>query len=284
MSEEVALNEWHPFVLLSSGSRTIESEWHGYVAALVRSAVLSEGLWLREQLDTPPGTNIATAMCNLVQRAEVVVVDVTSTSPNVFFELGLATALGRPVLVIASDMLAWPLQSAPQQGMTVVSLDGGIDSIREALRRILSASHPSTAVIEPRKAGSGGTVVAHGSNVEVRIYNGPVFMAPVTVADTATMHVGDIQVHVDVRKGDDGDLQRALDTYGLSRHDIADLLDAAATDEQGDHGPEIGLPGPEVQRWWTRMTLGAGSVSGKVVIGASGGLVAKAVSAYLGIG
>jgi hypothetical protein len=42
-------------------------------------------------------------------------------------------------------------------------------------------------------------------------------------------------------------------------------------------------PGPRVQRWWTRMTLGTGNVAGKVAIGASGGVVAKLIEAYFGM-
>ena len=82
-----------------------------------------------------------------------------------------------------------------------------------------------------------------------------------------------------LQPGDRPGLLAALQAAGLDAASLADLETALVEDEADPEHTDSG-PGPRFQRWWSRMTIGAGGVAGKVAIGASGGFVAKLIEAY----
>lgn len=104
--------------------------------------------------------------------------------------------------------------------------------------------------------------------------------------DNATIVVGSgsiSDVSNSVIKNDLGSLVKILREFSVPEDDIADLKQAIEGDAESDEVAQ-GSFGPRVRAWIGKMVSKAGSASWKVSIGAAGGLLTKALSAYYGMG
>jgi hypothetical protein len=84
-------------------------------------------------------------------------------------------------------------------------------------------------------------------------------------------------------RGDEPALLQAMSTAGVTVDDVQELRTALARDRDENNGVDPTEPGQHVSRWWSRLSLKAGSVTGKVGVAAAGGLAARALAAYFGI-
>jgi len=92
----------------------------GDVWNTVRAAALSEDLRC-ERADSIWGEHsILGDIAGLLWRARLIVVDYTDSNPNVFYELGIAHTLGRPVIPIAKEGTPLPFDV---QGLRVLKYD-----------------------------------------------------------------------------------------------------------------------------------------------------------------
>ncbi|MBX7259719.1 MAG: hypothetical protein K1Y02_25410 [Candidatus Hydrogenedentes bacterium] len=72
-----------------------------YIA--IKEAVMSMGLRCSRGDDVHMSSNILQHILQEICRARLIVADITSRNPNVYYELGIAQALGKPVLLIARN-------------------------------------------------------------------------------------------------------------------------------------------------------------------------------------
>jgi hypothetical protein len=84
--------------------------------------------------------------------------------------------------------------------------------------------------------------------------------------------------------GDENGLLKRLAELGLEDGDLAGLRTALQNDRDSNGGVDPNEPGAEVQTWWARWSLKTASAAGKIGVGAAGGLAAKAIAAYFGMG
>jgi nucleoside 2-deoxyribosyltransferase len=74
---------------------------------IIKSA-LAAGFEAEVSIDLKTPGSITDQIWHGIRRSDVVVVDVTNDNPNVFYELGLAHALGKEVIVISQDVTKVP--------------------------------------------------------------------------------------------------------------------------------------------------------------------------------
>lgn len=244
---------------------------HAEIAWFVRDIAVALGYEVFNPLDLVAGASWATEIMHAIDSADVIVADVTAASPNLMFELGLATASAKPVLLVARSLDQVPFDLTARHLIAVEDGSGSARmSLASALRRLTSSKTPVTGVLTEQPAQP---------TINITVYSGTVFQGPITVSDRAVFAGGDANVAVNVQPGDLSGLATALQQAGLDSAAIADLERALLEDEQDlDHAD--GVPGPRFRSWWTRMTIGSGGVAGKVAIGASGGVIAKLIEAY----
>jgi hypothetical protein len=70
-------------------------------------------------------------------KARIIIANVSSRNPNVFYELGIAHALGKPTILIAESMNRVPFDIAAKRVMIFSSLDQLRDVLLPALARAL---------------------------------------------------------------------------------------------------------------------------------------------------
>jgi nucleoside 2-deoxyribosyltransferase len=69
---------------------------------------LAAGFEAEVSIDLKTPGSITDQIWHGIRRADVVMVDVTKNNPNVFYELGLAHALGKEVIVITQNVAKVP--------------------------------------------------------------------------------------------------------------------------------------------------------------------------------
>jgi nucleoside 2-deoxyribosyltransferase len=84
------------------------------------------------------GAQWSNAISDAIQQADVIVADVSNTSPSVFYELGLARSLGKPMVILLSTEAkgALPPDLASYQ---IVTYDpANLNSLKSQMSRVLS--------------------------------------------------------------------------------------------------------------------------------------------------
>jgi hypothetical protein len=151
---------------------------------------------------------------------------------------------------------------------------GVLDAIRT---RILTFS--LTVEESAPDAGEGTSDAAQSAQV-AQIFNTHIY------GEGSNIAIGsrDVEQNMELpSEGDGAALMRVLEKLGVGKADLIDLqsaIDADLTEQtQNDHVE----PHRNVAAWWARFSLSAGSVAGKMAIGAGGGLAARAIATYLGM-
>jgi hypothetical protein len=257
------------------------------VGWLVRKSVTDAGFTVSPTLEeTSAGQAWNRSLFNSISGADIVVVDLSAPSAFAMFEVGVATGLSKPVLLLGTAESQIPSDLASRR---MVHLDVGIDALQttlvDALNRLVSASDPVTASlldIETTMHFATGRPPEKEQHIVVNIYQGPVFQGPVAVSDSATFSGRDgVSTTTIVQQRNRQELVGAVKALGLPDEEIEAMT--AALDQDEVDGTDPFEPGPHFQRWWTRASIGTASVAGKVAIGASGGLIAKVIAAYFGM-
>jgi hypothetical protein len=263
-------------------SAPVDTYWSATVVGILHDEAETQG-WRVATISglVRPGEHIRDAVFHTIQTAEIFVADLSTADPNVAFELGIASGLGKKTLLLARDASTVVFDVSDRQ---VLQLDGDINTSRgllaAALRRLISGPVGASAVVEdPYMRPYDGRHYSYDlPPVVVNVYNGPVFQAPISLSGQASFVGQSIELP---KPGDRNALLTALGEAGLPAEDIDDLRNALELDDAG--GDVTAGPGPHVQHWWTRLTLGGGSLAGKIAIGASGGVVAKLIETYFGL-
>lgn len=89
-----------------------------------------------------------------INRARIIIAEMTDRNPNVFYELGIAHTLGKPVIMITQDMDYVPFDLKHLRCVVYQFKPGAInkfeDSLEKTIRRVLSSTYasPSTQIIQ----------------------------------------------------------------------------------------------------------------------------------------
>ncbi len=98
-------------------------------------------------LNLESGTAWASAIADMISQADFVIADVTGSSSNTVYELGIAYGLRKPALMLAQEQVSLPGDLALQQPLIYRSND--LPKLREYLRYwirdTLNLQHPSEA-------------------------------------------------------------------------------------------------------------------------------------------
>jgi hypothetical protein len=98
-------------------------------------------------LNLEPGTAWASAIADMISQADFVIADVTGSSSNTVYELGIAYGLRKPALMLAQEQVSLPGDLALQQPLIYRSNDlpklG--EYLRYWIRDILNLQRPNEA-------------------------------------------------------------------------------------------------------------------------------------------
>ena len=89
-----------------------------------------------------------------INRARIIIAEMTERNPNVFYELGIAHTLGKPVIMITQSMDYVPFDLKHLRCIVYQFKPGSInkfeDSLEKTIRRVLSSTYasPSTQIIQ----------------------------------------------------------------------------------------------------------------------------------------
>jgi len=111
---------------------------------------------LPERLAVPG--DIFSHLTRLVNEADVVVADITGNNPNVFFELGMRFALGKPLLTLTQGIEQIPFDIASHRVIAYRNSPDGLLLLRRTLRRALDLIREESAVPMPHGAQEAFTV------------------------------------------------------------------------------------------------------------------------------
>ena len=75
-----------------------------YYETIYRPAIIAAGLEPHRADDLYRPSTIVTDIWSYTRRAKLLLADLTGKNPNVFYELGLAHALAKPVILVAEEM------------------------------------------------------------------------------------------------------------------------------------------------------------------------------------
>ena len=112
-------------------------KWSDSVKTIILSAAKDKNFdaEVSGDLDTP-GT-IRNQIWHGIRRAEVVVADITGSNPNVFYELGLAHALGKEVILLSQEATKPPFDISTQRMLPYEI--GDLDQLATGVRSAFEA-------------------------------------------------------------------------------------------------------------------------------------------------
>lgn len=80
-----------------------------------------------------------------IAEADLIVADLTSSNANVFYELGIAHAMGRPTILLSQDIEAIPFDLRPYRVVGYSMRFDKIDELRSAIRHYAHAAKEGTS-------------------------------------------------------------------------------------------------------------------------------------------
>ena len=106
-------------------------------------------------------------VANMIRRATLVIADLTGKNPNVFYELGLAHAFKKPVVLLTQSDEDVPSDLKPQRYYVYnIETSDGIRQFENTLDRILSYNLASGAIIEE---STESVLIEYGKGNERRV-------------------------------------------------------------------------------------------------------------------
>jgi hypothetical protein len=108
------------------------------VYGALREAVDGAGLECRRADDIWENDHIMDDVISLIWRARVVISDLSTKNPNVFYETGIAHALGRDVIQIAQSIDDVPFDLRSLRAVVYLSNNEGLATLKDQVRTRLS--------------------------------------------------------------------------------------------------------------------------------------------------
>ena len=99
--------------------------------------------------DEPHSRDPSSSLAAELARADCVIADVTHARPNVFYELGLAQAMGKPLFILSQDLTPQnvPFGLLEFDLLTYEPSPSGLEELKERLwGNLSSVSPPRTAI------------------------------------------------------------------------------------------------------------------------------------------
>lgn len=121
------------FVLMPFSPDKLTEIYEEYIKAAVEARTT---LKCRRADDFYQPREIMRQVWEEINRARVIIADLTNKNPNVFYELGLAHALGKEVVLVAADLGDVPFDLRPVR--TVIYKDSPA-GYRDLSKRVLNA-------------------------------------------------------------------------------------------------------------------------------------------------
>jgi hypothetical protein len=109
----------------------------------IRSAVASVGLRVARADDFFTADSIIRDVWNAIVQSRVMVADCTGRNPNVFYEIGLAHVLGRPVILITQDSEDVPFDLRHIRFIQYAYTPRGMEVFEQRLAETLRATTPA---------------------------------------------------------------------------------------------------------------------------------------------
>ncbi len=100
------------------------------VYAVLQAAAIESGMRCQRADDIWVNDHIVDDIINLIWRARVVIADLSSRNPNVFYETGIAHALGREVVQIAQSMEDIPFDLRAIRSLTYLNNGEGLERLK----------------------------------------------------------------------------------------------------------------------------------------------------------
>jgi hypothetical protein len=123
----------------------------------LRDLLQKDGISFRDSFDPSAASDISEMIRAEIQAADAVIAVISKDAPNVFFEIGVATALRKPVLALLSPGVTVPSFAAPLAYLTSDLTDS--DVLRLGVRRFLDKSNMRPSKI--RKTPKDSSAVLH---------------------------------------------------------------------------------------------------------------------------
>jgi hypothetical protein len=100
------------------------------VYATLQQAVTESGMRCQRADDIWINNHVVDDIINLIWRARVVIADLSSKNPNVFYETGIAHTLGREVIQIAQSMEDIPFDLRGIRSLTYLNNGEGLQRLK----------------------------------------------------------------------------------------------------------------------------------------------------------
>lgn len=120
------------------------------VYQMLQQAAAEVGMRCQRADDIWVNNHIIDDIINLIWRARVVIADLSSRNPNVFYEAGIAHTLGREVILIAQSIEDVPFDLRAIRSLTYLNNGEGLERLKvqvaERLSYLTSASYSNRVV------------------------------------------------------------------------------------------------------------------------------------------
>jgi len=104
-------------------------------AHVIRSTLEEEGFSVGRADESRGSRNIMHDVVQGISSADLVVADLTGANPNVYYELGIAHALGRPTILLTQDLEEVPFDLRAYRVITYSTHFARVKEVTEALRK-----------------------------------------------------------------------------------------------------------------------------------------------------
>ena len=112
--------------------------------SLIQPSLTSEGYDVKRADTTFDQMNIMRTVVENIANAELVIAEVTTVNANVFYELGIAHALGKPVVMVAQGLDEIPFDLRSYRTILYSTEFDEVDSFKEALREVARQRRDNT--------------------------------------------------------------------------------------------------------------------------------------------
>ena len=142
------------FVLMPFGDvRDLQAVYRDHVKAVIERC----GLRCERADDIYDVTGVMQSVWEGINRARLVVADLTERNPNVFYELGIAHTLGKPVIMLTQSIDFVPFDLRHLRCIEYSYTPRGADQLEQALERTIKTVLSSAADLgTTRGAGDKG--------------------------------------------------------------------------------------------------------------------------------
>ncbi len=122
----------------------LASEFDDIYEYLIRGAVSEAGFDVGRADDVRNQRNILADIVQAIGASDLIIADLSTANPNVYYELGLAHAFGRKVILLAQDIEEVPFDLRSYRVVTYTTHFSRINEAREELRQLAVGARDRT--------------------------------------------------------------------------------------------------------------------------------------------